>query len=152
MAQRHLTLESPSFQHGETIPPRFTCEGENLSPELAWSHAPKGTQSFALIVEDPDAPSGTFTHWLLFDIPASANGLGEGSREVGTPGKNDFEQDGYGGPCPPPNHGDHRYFFRLHALDVQGLGLSKSASRAQIEKAIEGHVLNGTELMGRFSR
>jgi len=104
-----FTLESPAFSAGGTIPKRFTCDGENVSPELRWQGAPDGTRSFALLVEDPDARKGTFTDWILFDIPASRSNLPEGTKagEVGIAGTNDSRKTGYTGPCPPPGHGAH---------------------------------------------
>lgn len=145
-------LVSAAFEHASYIPGSCTCDGENVSPELSWSHAPEGAQSFALIIDDPDAPGGTFTHWVLFDLPAGESELARGSSGAAKAGKNDFQQDGYGGPCPPPNDGDHRYFFRIYALDVPSLGLETGAKREQVEAAMEGHVLAEAELMGRYER
>jgi Raf kinase inhibitor-like YbhB/YbcL family protein len=146
-----MTLTSPSFERDGLIAAHNTCDGRNVSPELRWTAVPDGTRSFALIVDDPDAPSGTFTHWVLFDIPGDARSLAEGA-DVGVAGRNDFQQSGYGGPCPPPRHGQHRYYFRLYALDVAGLGLPEGAPREELESTMEGHVLAESELMGRFSR
>jgi Raf kinase inhibitor-like YbhB/YbcL family protein len=152
MATPHLTLISPSFDHGELIPPRHTCEGADVSPRLKWMHTPEGTRTLALIVDDPDAPGGTFTHWVLFDIPADVEELPEGESGVGVAGRNDFQFEGYRGPCPPPNHPAHRYRFKLFALDVEALGLEDGASQEEVEGAIEGHILGQTELVGRFQR
>lgn len=152
MAEPGLTLTSKSFTEGERIPAPHSCEGEDRSPALKWSKAPSDTRSFALILDDPDAPGGTFTHWVLFDIPASAQRLEEGQKGVGVAGRNDFQHSAYGGPCPPPGHGDHRYFFTLRALDVESLNLSGGASRDEVERAMDGHVLAETRLMGRYSR
>src|SRR5919197_6162289 len=110
-----LEITSGAFEEGATIPRRHTCDGENVSPPLAWSGAPEGTRSLALIVDDPDAPVGTFAHWLAWGLDREAGGLGEGERAP-SEGRNDFGRTGYGGPCPPRGHGRHRYFFRLYAL------------------------------------
>src|SRR6266542_1822724 len=114
-----LTLTSPAFSHEEVIPRKHTCDGADQSPLLAWTEPPSGTQSFALIAHDPDAPNGDFTHWVLFDIPTEATEIPQGAApaELGVPGLNDFGNEGYGGPCPPPGHGRHRYYFTLSALD-----------------------------------
>lgn len=149
-----FTLESTAFTEGGQIPTRFTCDGANASPPLRWEGAPDGTQSFALIVDDPDAPRGTFTHWVLFDLPASQSSLPEGFRpgDAGTSGTNSFGQVGYGGPCPPRGHGPHRYFFTLYALDRPMLGLARGASRDAVAQAIAGHTLAQAHLMGRYER
>lgn len=152
MSEQGFTLSSPAFVSDGVIPQVFTCDGENTSPELNWMHPPDGTRSFALIVDDPDAPDGTFTHWVLFNIPAETQNLPIGDRETGVGGRNDFQHEGYGGPCPPPNHGQHRYYFKLFALDVESLPLEAGAPRADLEKAMEGHVLEKAEVMGRFQR
>lgn len=152
MSEQGFTLTSPSFVPDGLISATFTCDGENTSPELKWIHAPDGTRSFALIVDDPDAPNGTFTHWVLFDIPADTKHLRGEVSDIGVKGRNDFQQVGYGGPCPPPNHGQHRYYFRLYALDVDSLQLPAGASRPEVETAIEGHILDQAELMGRYER
>jgi len=152
MSEQGFTLTSPAFVPDGMIPPVFTCDGDNTSPELKWVHPPDAVRSFALIVDDPDAPRGTFTHWVLFDIPAATNRLPSAARGVGVEGRNDFQHDGYGGPCPPPNHGQHRYDFRLFALDIETLHLKTGASRAEVEKAIQGHILDQAELMGRYER
>ncbi|HBY95813.1 MAG TPA: YbhB/YbcL family Raf kinase inhibitor-like protein [Chloroflexi bacterium] len=147
-------LESPAFDEGGQIPTRFTCDGQNVSPPLRWEGEPDNTQSFALIVDDPDAPRRTFTHWVLFDVPASLSELAEGTQagDVGTAGTNDFGKVGYGGPCPPPSHGPHRYFFTLYALDQPALGLTRGAGRDAVERAITGHTLARAQLMGRHER
>jgi Raf kinase inhibitor-like YbhB/YbcL family protein len=147
-------LTSPAFADGAFIPARYTCDGENLSPPLEWEDPPAGTRSFALIVDDPDAPVGTFTHWVLFDVPGSARSLAEAppQKTVGLSGRNDFGRSGYGGPCPPRGHGAHRYFFRLSALDVDSLKLAAGARRSEVEGAIKGHVLGVAQLMGRYER
>jgi hypothetical protein len=149
-----LTLTSPAFSEGETIPQRHTGDGEDQSPALRWTGAPSGTRSFALIVHDPDAPKGDFTHWVLVDIPARTEEIPEGAAAtvVGVPGTNDFSKIGYGGPSPPPGHGPHRYYFSLYALDQERTGLSRGARRAEAEAAIQGHILGQAQLMGRYER
>jgi len=148
-------LTSPSFQANADIPARFTCSGDDLSPALAWSDPPAGTQSLALIADDPDAPGGTFTHWVLYDLPPSARRLPEGVPRASDPdggrqGRNDFDAIGYGGPCPPPGS-PHRYLFRLYALDKK-LNLRAGASKGDVERALKGHALAQAELIGRFGR
>ena len=151
-----FSLITTAFASDGDIPAKFTCEGADVSPELKWSNAPAGAQSFALIVDDPDAPSGTWTHWVIWDIPATQHELTEGEPKQDVlpggirQGRNDFKRIGYGGPCPPPGKA-HRYFFRLFALDTH-LELAAGASRAQLERALQGHVLGRAELMGRYAR
>jgi Raf kinase inhibitor-like YbhB/YbcL family protein len=147
-----LTLASPAFVAGGDIPRQFTCDGQNLPPHLVWSGAPPGVRSFALIMDDPDAPNGTFTHWVLFDIPADCGDLPSGARSdaVGLSGRNSRGDVGYMGPCPPS--GTHRYFFRLFALDVETLGLTLGASRERVEESIAQHTIGTAELMGRCGR
>ncbi|MCE5275157.1 MAG: YbhB/YbcL family Raf kinase inhibitor-like protein [Syntrophaceae bacterium] len=148
-------LSSTAFKAGEPIPTRHTCRGEDVSPPLAWSGAPKATRSFALICDDPDAPLATWVHWVYYDIPASVYALPEaiGSAEKpspgGTSGKNSFRKAGYGGPCPP--FGTHRYFFRLYALDTF-LGLKAGATKKELVKAMNGHILDQAELMGTYRK
>ena len=142
------------FAEGAVIPRRYTCEGENVSPALTWEQAPATTRSFALIVDDPDAPVGTWNHWLLWDIPAGTSSLPEGYRpsSVGVDGASDFGKPGYGGPCPPRGHGPHRYFFKLFAVDVASLGLAKGSKRAALDRALRGHILAEAQYMGRYER
>jgi Raf kinase inhibitor-like YbhB/YbcL family protein len=149
-----FTIKSTAFSEGANIPGRHTCDGVNLSPPLSWSGQPAGTKSFALIVDDPDAPGGTFLHWTFFDIAASVQALPEGqpARKLGQSGMNDFGKSAYGGPCPPPGRGSHRYFFKLNALDIPSLGLSPGATLTQIEQKIKGHILGTAELLGRYER
>jgi Raf kinase inhibitor-like YbhB/YbcL family protein len=145
-----LSISSTAFEDGAEIPGPYSCDGEDLSPPLAWSGAPEEARSLALIVDDPDAPSGTFVHWLAWGINPDSGGLGEG--EVApSEGTGGFGEPGYRGPCPPPGHGPHRYFFRLFALD-QEPDLEPGASRAELEGAMEGHVLAGAELVGTYER
>jgi hypothetical protein len=151
-----LRITSPAFQPGQPIPPRFTCKEKDLSPALAWSGAPPGTKSFALICDDPDAPMGTWVHWVIFNIPADSTGLPEGvptepALAPGTvQGKNSWRKIGYGGPCPPPGKA-HRYFFKLYALGAT-LPLDSNADKGKVEGAMKGHVLAEGELMGTFQR
>lgn len=153
--QMPLQLTSPAFAPGDPIPQRFSCDGEDLSPTLQWTDPPDGTGSFALIMDDPDAPGGTWVHWVLFNLPASARGLPEGIADAdelpdgGRHGVNSWGRPGYGGPCPPG--GTHRYFFQLYALD-QILDLAARASKAELEAAMQGHLLAKAELMGTYSR
>jgi Raf kinase inhibitor-like YbhB/YbcL family protein len=143
-----LEIASGAFETGGTIPSRHTCDGENVSPPLSLSGAPEGTRSLALVVDDPDAPVGTFTHWLAWGIGSTVNGLGEG-QAAPREGRNGFGTVGYAGPRPP--HGRHRYFFRLHALDAE-LDLEPGADRDQLDRALEGHVLETAELVGGYER
>ena len=143
-------LRSEAFAHGHEIPRRHTCDGEDVSPALSWSDPPAGTRALALIVDDPDAPVGTFTHWLAWDIDPLARGLREGE-SAPEEGRNDFGVGGWSGPCPPPGHGTHRYFFRLHALDAE-LDVGFRAGRRALDRALAGHVLVTAELIGTYER
>lgn|SRR5574340_1403512 len=147
-------LTVSAFPEGGAISELHTCEGANISPSLEWSGEPNQTESFALIVDDPDAPGGAWTHWLLWDIPASVRNLAQGYKpgKVGVSGSNDFGKPGYGGPCPPRGHGPHRYFFKVYALGVPTLGLKPGARRAEVDKALRGRILAETQYMGRFER
>jgi hypothetical protein len=144
-------LKIRAFEYGSKIPSKYTCEGEDVSPPIAWEDPPEGTESFVFIVDDPDAPSGTFTHWILWDIPKDKRFLEEGTQE-GTPGRNDFGKIGYGGPCPPRGHGPHRYFFKLYAIDAPSLNLKKGSSRSNLEKAMKDHIIREAEYMGIYER
>lgn len=146
-----LSLTSDSFANGQPIPARYTCDGANQTPVLHWGEPPSGTKSFALVVDDPDAPSGTFRHWGVFDIPASARSIGTGQR-LGSEVRNDFGKPGYGGPCPPKGHGPHHYHFKLFALSVDRLELGSGASVADVERAAERHAIAQGELVGTFER
>jgi Raf kinase inhibitor-like YbhB/YbcL family protein len=155
-AEMSLTLTSGQFQPGGSIPAVHTCEGQDAAPSLSWKGAPAGTRSFALIVDDPDAPDPkapkmTYVHWVAYDLPASASGLAEGGKLPGgaRDGKNDFGKTGYGGPCPPI--GRHRYFFKLYALDRE-LGDLGKPTKAQLEAAMKGHVLAEAQLMGTYQK
>jgi hypothetical protein len=155
-----LTLTSSAFTANNAIPKEFTCDGVDDSPPLAWEGAPQGTKSFAMIMDDPDAPPGTWIHWILFNIPGDSHSLnrgvekkeslGNGARHGMVWGVNDFSRVGYHGPCPPPGK-PHRYFFKLYALDAV-LDLSAKATKAQVEKAMKGHVLGETSLVGLYGR
>jgi Raf kinase inhibitor-like YbhB/YbcL family protein len=151
-----FTVASSVFRDGEPVPARHTCEGEDLSPPLAWTGVPVGTRSFALICDDPDAPRGTWVHWLLWNLPADAVELGEGVPprpelpSGARQGLNDSGDLGYGGPCPPPG-GPHRYYFRLFALETS-LNLPPGVNRSDLEAAMEGHVLAGATTMGTYER
>ncbi len=143
-------LSSSAFEHEQPIPARHTCEGEDVSPALAWSDVPAEARSLALIADDPDAPRGTFTHWLAWGLDAQATGLAEGERAP-SEGRNDFGVTGYRGPCPPPGHGRHRYIFRLFALGDE-LELAAGAARAELELAIGTDALAVAELIGTYER
>jgi hypothetical protein len=145
-----IQITSSAFKDGETIPAKYTCDGANVSPPLAWSGVPGGTQSLAVIADDPDAPVGTWVHWVLYDLPAGQTSLVEGVQGVGLQGTNDFRKTGYGGPCPPRGK-PHRYFFKLYALDALA-NLKPTASKADLEKAMQGHILAQGQLMGRYGR
>ena len=150
-----IEVTSSAFSEGEMIPARFSCDGEDVSPPLAWSGVPDTARSLALICDDPDAPVGTGDHWVLFNIPADAADLPEAVPADPTlasgavNGKNSWGRLGYGGPCPPG--GTHRYFFYLYALDTR-LSLEPGATKAQVRQAMEGHILAEGQLMGRYQR
>jgi hypothetical protein len=146
-----LNLISDGFKNGQPIPSQYTCDGSDRTPVLRWGAPPEGTKSFALVIDDPDAPSGTFRHWGVFDIPASARSIGDGKR-IGTEVANDFGKSGYGGPCPPKGHGPHHYHFKLFALDTDRLGLSTDAKIADVESAARQHALAEGELIGTYER
>jgi Raf kinase inhibitor-like YbhB/YbcL family protein len=151
-----LSVLSPAFQEGERIPVKYTCQGEDVSPSVAWGEPPTGTQSFTLIVDDPDAPGGVFTHWVLFNIPSHSLELPEAiPTQAELPsgalqGRNDFGRIGYGGPCPPPGS-PHRYQFILYAVE-QPLDLKAGVSKKQVLNAMQGHVLAEGQLMGTYQR
>ena len=152
-----FTLASAAFREGAVIAAKYTCDGVDVSPALTWSGAPAGTRSFALIADDPDAPAGTWVHWVLYNLPADVSELPENIAKVESldlggarQGRNDFRRPGYGGPCPPPGP-PHRYFFKLYALDVP-LKLKAGAQKRDVEAAMEGHVLATAQLMGTYGR
>ena len=150
-----LSITSSAFKDGGKIPSKYTCDGEDVSPALSWSGAEENTQSYALIMDDPDAPMGTFTHWVIFNIPKNVQGLPEGVpkqgvlKNGGMQGSNDFGKTGYGGPCPPS--GTHRYRFHLYALDTN-LDLKAEASKSEVLKKMEGHILAEAEITGLYGR
>jgi len=150
-----LSLRSKAFEAGGMIPSRYTCDGADISPPLEWSSAPAGTQSFALISDDPDAPMGTWVHWVIFNIPMGARSLPEGIskkerlEDGSLQGVNDFKKIGYGGPCPPG--GTHRYYFRLYALDTS-LDLSGTRTKETLLKAMREHILAEAQLMAKYKR
>ncbi len=154
-----IALRSSSFDHEGEIPSKYTCEGKDVSPPLAWSGVPEGTRSLVLIVDDPDAPDPaaprmTWVHWVLYNIPPAATGLGEATQSGDLPpgtreGLNDWKRTGYGGPCPPI--GRHRYFHKLYALDAELPDLG-SPTKVELEEAMEGHVLAKTELIGTYQK
>jgi Raf kinase inhibitor-like YbhB/YbcL family protein len=144
-----MKITSSAFQEGASIPSKFSCDGANTSPPLQIAEVPSGAKSLALIVDDPDAPSGLFTHWTVWNISAQINAIAEGSAPKGVQGTNDFGKSGYGGPCPPS--GTHRYYFKIFALDRE-LDLPFGAKRGQLDEAMKGHIVAQGELMGRYSR
>jgi len=153
-----FSLTSTAFKEGAAIPVKHTCDGADVSPPLAWSGAPPGSAAFALIVDDPDAPAGTWVHWVLYDLPATTAQLAENVAKTDAPaglggalqGRTDFRRPGYGGPCPPPGPA-HRYFFKLYALDAP-LRLKAGATKRDVEAAMQGHVVGTAQLMGTYAR
>jgi Raf kinase inhibitor-like YbhB/YbcL family protein len=150
-----IKLTSAAFREGDLIPKKYTCDGENVSPPLAWSGVPSTAKSIALVCDDPDAPMGNWVHWVIFNIPASTNKLSEKIptnkilEDGTTQGNNDFKKIGYGGPCPP--RGTHRYFFRIYALDKR-IELVPGATKVEILHEMNGHILSEGKLMGKYSR
>ena len=151
-----MQLISTAFRDGDRIPRHYTCEGSDLSPPLGWSEAPQGTQSFALICDDPDAPAGTWHHWALYDLASDCRSLAEGA---GAPGRhefkqaiNDFDSPGYGGPCPPHGHGPHNYHFRVLALSVDHLPVRKNATCREVAREAQKHLLEEAILIGWYER
>ena len=149
-------LTTPAFKSGGDIPRKFTCDGANVSPALTWTEPPAGTKSLVLIADDPDAPAGIWVHWVIYDLPAGFRQLPEGMprdqelRDGGRQGLTDFGRTGYGGPCPPPGK-PHRYFFKLYALDVK-LNLKAGATKQEVERAMNGHVLAQAQRVGHYRR
>ena len=144
-----VKITSSAFQEGGNIPSKFTCDGADTSPPLHIAGVPSETKTLLLIADDPDAPSGLFTHWLVWNIPAQTHSIAEGSTPKGVHGTNDFGKSGYKGPCPPP--GTHRYSFKIFALDRE-LDLQGGAKRSQVDAAMKGHVIAQGELVGRYGR
>ncbi len=145
---KELTIKSPEFQPNSLIPKKYSCDGEDINPPITLEGTPKETKSLVLIIDDPDAPSGTYDHWVVWNIPPSTTKIAEHS-VPGTEGLNSSMQLGYTGPCPPS--GTHRYFFKVYALDTE-LGLSVKSSKRDLEKAMQGHILAKGELIGRYDR
>ena len=143
-----MKIGSPDFAHEGDIPVEFTCDGNDVSPTMVIQDIPEGTKSLALISDDPDAPGGTWVHWVAWNIPSNTTTIGKGEK-IGVEGTSSFGKTGYGGPCPPS--GTHRYFFKLYALDTD-LNLPASTTKADLEAAMEGHILDNAELMGTYSR
>ncbi|HEY2680740.1 MAG TPA: YbhB/YbcL family Raf kinase inhibitor-like protein [Candidatus Udaeobacter sp.] len=144
-----ITITSSAFQKGGNIPPKFTCDGADTSPPLQITGVPSNARSLVLIADDPDAPGGLFTHWLIWNIPPQINSISEGSAPKGVHGTNDFGKSDYKGPCPPP--GTHRYSFKIFALDRE-LDLRGGAKRSQLDAAMKAHVIAQGELVGRYAR
>lgn len=148
-------ITSPSFNQGDLIPKKFTCDGENFSPEINWVNSPSNTKSFVLICDDPDAPMGTWVHWVVYNLPSGINSLPENLPNVkhlsngAEQGINDFGKYGYGGPCPPS--GTHRYFFKLYALDTE-LNLNDEVRKKDVVKSMQGHIIAKAELMAKYKR
>jgi Raf kinase inhibitor-like YbhB/YbcL family protein len=155
MVKSEMNITSPAFQENGMIPSKYTCDGADVSPPLAWSSLPEGTKSITLICDDPDAPMGTWVHWVFYDLPPSVLSLPEGVETVEAPkiggkqGITDFRRIGYGGPCPPG--GTHRYFFKLYALDTVP-DLQAGVNKKQLLRAMKGHILAEARLMGRYKR
>ncbi len=150
-----IKITSSAFEDGGLIPAKYTCDGGDVSPPLQWNAVPEGTKSIALICDDPDAPMGTWVHWVLFNLPSDAKELAENIPTEETlpngakQGVNDFGRIGYGGPCPPG--GTHRYFFKIYALDTE-VGLQAGADKRRLLKAMEGHILGQGQLVGKYKR
>jgi len=150
-----IKIASTAFEEGGMMPEKYTCDGIDVSPPIAWSLVPDGTKTLALICDDPDAPVGTWVHWVIFNLPATIKELYENippQKELengAKQGMNDFRKIGYGGPCPPG--GTHRYYFKLYALDTQ-INLDAGAKKSQLLKAMEGHIIGKGQLMGRYKR
>lgn len=154
-SKTEIRITSPAFEEGGMIPRKYTCDGSDVSPPLVWTSVPEGAKTLALICDDPDAPMGTWVHWVVFNIPASTRELPENIPPQKTlasgakQGINDFGKIGYGGPCPPG--GTHRYYFKLYALDTE-INLEAGATKTELLKAMEGHILAQGQLMGKYKR
>lgn len=145
-----MKISSPEFKNNELIPKKFTCQGENINPKLIFADVSKNAASLVLIMDDPDAPAGTWVHWVLFNISPNTKEINENSvPDNAVQGLNSWPKNGYGGPCPPS--GIHRYFFKLYALDTM-LNLDKSATKKDVEKAMQGHIIAEAELMGLYKK
>ncbi len=146
-----LDLISEAFHNGQPIPAQYTCDGTGQSPALSWSDPPVGTKSFALVLEDPDAPGGAFRHWGVYDIPASARSIGRGP-PIGNEVTNDFGKPGYGPPCPPKGHDPHHYHFKLFALSADRLNIASNAKVSDVENAAQRQAIVQGELVGTYDR
>jgi Raf kinase inhibitor-like YbhB/YbcL family protein len=144
-----MKLTSPAFEANGSIPSKYTCDGAGVIPPLAFTAVPPAAATLALIVDDPDAPAGTWDHWIIWNIPVSTNSIAEGTPPEGTTGMNSWKRPGWGAPCPPDR--EHRYFFKLYALDLR-LDLPTSANKSGLEKAMRGHIVAQAELVGRYRR
>jgi len=149
MENTHMLVRSPAFGHEQSIPSKYTCDGDNISPPLAIDNIPNDTVSLVLIMDDPDAPNGTWDHWIVFNMPPNNMRIGEGDQPQGTAGTGTAGTTAYQGPCPPD--GEHRYLFKVYALDTS-LRLDEGASKAAVEDAMQGHILERNTLMGRYTR
>jgi len=149
MSMATVTLSSSVFEHEGSIPSKYTCDADDVSPSFEIGGVPEEAQSLVLIMDDPDAPVGTWDHWVVFNIPPETTSIPENTEPQGVAGNNSWGRTGYGGPCPPD--GEHRYFFKLYAIDAQ-LSLSEGATKTEVEQAMEGHVVAETQLMGRYTR
>lgn len=151
-----MRITSTAFPDGSSIPSRFTCDSNNISPALTWTEVPEGTRSLVLLCNDPDAPGGTWHHWAVFDIPPDQRGLSENvspqSGEKYRQATNDFGRPGYGGPCPPRGHGPHHYHFRLLSLSIEHLPVGQQATCAEVERAARQHLLGEATLVGVYTR
>ncbi len=144
-----MRISSPAFKHEGKIPAKYTCDGDDVSPPLRFSEVPPEAKSLALVMDDPDAPSGTFDHWVVWNIRPEAKSVEEGEEPDGVQGMTDFRRKGYGGPCPP--RGEHRYFFKLYALDAE-VDIPDGAGKDDLERAMEGHVIDQATLVGKYKR
>jgi Raf kinase inhibitor-like YbhB/YbcL family protein len=149
MNDQKFLIRSPAFQNEQRIPSKYTCDGDDISPPLAIENIPESTASMVLLVDDPDAPSGTWTHWLVFNIPRDVTRIGEGTIPIGTRGNTSWSTTDYGGPCPP--EGTHRYSFKIYALGTT-LRLNEGASKQEVLEALKGHILAESELIGTYER
>jgi Raf kinase inhibitor-like YbhB/YbcL family protein len=150
-----MEIHSTAFSNGSPMPPQYTCDGEDISPPLNWTNPPAGTRSFVLLCDDPDAPGGTWHHWAVYDVPASERSIAEGASRHPKSFKqaiNDFQKSGYGGPCPPEQHGLHHYHFRLLALSVERLPVQKGATCRDVEREARNHVLAQANLIAVYER
>ena len=144
-----MKISSSAFADGSAIPAKYTCDGSDTCPQFSFTDVPPNAKSLALIMDDPDAPGGTFDHWIVWNIPANTTAIAEGKAPQGVAGKNGFGKSGYGGPCPPS--GEHRYFFKLYALDTT-LNLSASSKKSDLQNAMKDHTVGQAQIVGRYKR